>query len=388
MTTFIITICVLLLLAYFFDVTSSKTKIPSVILLLILGWSVKQVAKLFNFDIPDLTPILPVLGTIGLILIVLEGSLELEFNRSKLPLIGKSLLVSLLSIILLSIGLALVFQYFRGEAFKLCLLNAIPFAVISSAIAIPSARNLIYRDKEFITYESSLSDIFGVLFFNFITLNDNITTQSFGVFSIELAIIIIVSFAATVVLAFLLSKIRHHVKFIPIILIIIIIYYISKVFHLPALVFILLFGLFIGNLDELKRFKIINRFHPEILNKEVHKFKELVSEVTFLIRALFFLLFGYLIKRAELLNMDTIIWALAITISIFSIRSLLLRMFKMPMRPLLYIAPRGLITILLFLSIPAAQSMASINKSLIIQVIVLSALIMMFGLMRYKKPID
>jgi hypothetical protein len=38
---------------------------------------------LFDINLPDLTATLPVLGTIGLILIVLEGSLELELNRSK-----------------------------------------------------------------------------------------------------------------------------------------------------------------------------------------------------------------------------------------------------------------------------------------------------------------
>jgi Kef-type K+ transport system membrane component KefB len=40
MTTVIITICALLLIAYLFDLTSSKSKIPSVILLLLLGWLV------------------------------------------------------------------------------------------------------------------------------------------------------------------------------------------------------------------------------------------------------------------------------------------------------------------------------------------------------------
>jgi len=72
----IITICTLLLIAYIFDLTSSKTKVPSVILLLLLGWLVQQGSLLFKINIPDLTALLPILGTVGLILIVLEGSLE------------------------------------------------------------------------------------------------------------------------------------------------------------------------------------------------------------------------------------------------------------------------------------------------------------------------
>ncbi len=380
----IITICALLLLAYCFDITSSKTKIPSVILLLVLGWGVHKATDYFEIKVPDLTPVLPVLGTVGLILIVLEGSLELELNKSKFAFVGKTSLIALLPMLLLSFGLAFAFQYLGDTTFKIGLANAIPFAIISSAIAIPSAQNLMNHDKAFITYESSLSDIFGVILFNFITLNDNIGSDSFGHFVLELIIILIITFVCTIGLAFLLSKIKHHVKFAPIILMIVLIYAISKVYHLPALIFILLFGLFLGNLDEIKHHKFIKLLKPDFLKSEVHKFKELTTEIAFLVRALFFLVFGYLIKLDELLNTSTIVWAIGITISIFLIRYLALKLFKKTIKPLLFIAPRGLITILLFLTIPVSQIIPIANNSLVIQVIILSALVMMVGLISTK----
>ena len=165
----------------------------------------------------------------------------------------------------------------------------------------------------------------------------------------------------------------------------VLIYDISKIYHLPALLFIFLFGLFLGNLDELESNKYIQSLQPNILQKEVFKFKELTSEIAFLIRALFFLLFGFLIQTNELLNSETIIWALGITAGIFFIRFVFLSVSKLPIYPLLFIAPRGLITILLFLTIPISQKTPLVNKSLIIQVIILTALIMMFGLMINKK---
>jgi cell volume regulation protein A len=88
--TLIISLCLLLLVAYLFDLTAARTKIPSVILLLLLGWVVREATLLFSIAIPDLSSTLPILGTIGLILIVLEGSLELELNNSKIWLIKKS----------------------------------------------------------------------------------------------------------------------------------------------------------------------------------------------------------------------------------------------------------------------------------------------------------
>ncbi|TAJ53953.1 MAG: sodium:proton antiporter [Chitinophagaceae bacterium] len=377
----IITLCVLLLIAYLFDLTSSKTKIPSVILLLLLGFIVRKLTDLLDIPLPDLSPVLPVLGTVGLILIVLEGSLELEFNATKMPLIRRSFAVALFPMLALAFGLAWVLQQVGGGSFKDSLTNAIPLCVISSAIAIPSVKSLGQHTKEFVIYESSLSDILGVLLFNFVALNEFFDLHTVGDFFIQLLVIAAVSFIATIGLALLLSRIDHHIKFAPIILLVILIYAISKVYHLPGLIFILLFGLFLGNLDELNHIKWIQKLNPVALNREVHKFREITTEAAFLIRALFFLLFGYLIETAELLNTQTLIWAIGIVVAIFLLRAIQLRLSRLQLKPLLFIAPRGLITILLFLSISPSGSIPLVNRSLVIQVVILSALVMMMGLM-------
>jgi hypothetical protein len=290
--------------------------------------------------------------------------------------------------VLMSLGLGYAFHYFGGVAFRYGLANAIPLAIISSAIAIPSASNLVPRNREFVTYESSLSDIFGVILFNFITLNDDFDVHSVGGFLAEMLIILSVTFGATLLLAYLLSKINHHVKYVPIILMILLVYAVAKFYHLPALIFILLFGIFLGNLDELKQFKFIQRLKPDILNTEVLRLKDLTTEIAFLIRALFFLLFGFLIDTTELLNIQTFGWAISITVAIFGLRYCFLKLFDLPLKPLLYIAPRGLITILLFLSVPLTQKVEVANKSLIIQVIVLTAFVMMIGLLTNKPRVN
>jgi NhaP-type Na+/H+ or K+/H+ antiporter len=98
------------------------------------------------------------------------------------------------------------------------------------------------------------------------------------------------------------------------------------------------------------------------------------------------MLFGFLIDISDVLNSNTILFAICITAGIFIVRYLVLRLFSIKTNPLVFIAPRGLITILLFLSIPLNQQIKQIDKSLITQVIILSALVMMFGLMCYKIP--
>lgn len=113
-TSIIITLCVLILLAYLFDISSAKTRIPAVILLLLLGWVLKQLTVFFAVPLPELSSLLPLLGTVGLILIVLEGSLELELNKSKLPLVKKAAIVSFFPLLASALILAWLFSYFGG----------------------------------------------------------------------------------------------------------------------------------------------------------------------------------------------------------------------------------------------------------------------------------
>lgn len=293
--------------------------------------------------------------------------------------------MAILSIGILTAATTLYFHYYLDIPWKASVINAIPLLIISSAIAIPSVQHISDPKKEFVTYESSLSDILGVIFFNFFVLNEVIGFSAVLGFFGELLVMMVISFIATAGLAYMLSKIEHNIKFAPIILLLIIIYAFSKIYHLPALIFILVFGLFLGNIDELKRFKWIQRLKPEVLDYEVGKFHEITAEATFLVRSLFFLLFGFLIDFDKLLDLDSFLLALLITGGIFVVRWIQLKIFKITLFPLLFVAPRGLITILLYLSIPAAYHIDIVNKSLILQIILLTAFIMMIGLMVTKK---
>ena len=228
----IIAVCILLLIAYVFDITSSMTKIPSVILLLLLGWCARQITAILDISIINLSSILPMLGTLGLIFIVLEGSLELELDISKIKLIKNSFIMALFPMLVLSFGLGYAIMYFGNIPFKDALANAIPLTIISSAVAIPSVMNYVKRDREFVIYESSFSDVIGIIYFNFIIFNEYINLKSVGNFFQVLLITLIISLGATIGLAYLLSKIKHHVKIVPIILLIVLIYSVSRIFHL------------------------------------------------------------------------------------------------------------------------------------------------------------
>ena len=387
-STLIIVLCLLILIAYAFDLSSKHTKIPTVIILIIMGYSINQAIVFFEITIPNLDMLLPILGTVGLILIVLEAGLDLELNKNKKKLISSSFFSALIPLLFLLLVFGFVINYYTGQGLMTSLLNAVPFCIISSAIAIPSVQNLATAKKEFVVYESSMSDIFGVILFNFFMRNDTVNFGSFITFFTQILIILVISLVASLGLALLIKKIDHHVKFIPIIVMIILIYFIAKIYHLPALVFILIFGLFLNNLDELTRFKFVKKLQPEKLNLEVREFAKLIGEVSFLVRTIFFLLFGYTITSDVLLNSETVPFAFGAVGIIILVRVIQLKVLKIDLSPLLFVAPRGLVTIMLFLSIPLSKSFDFINSSLIIQVIILTAVVMMVGLLFSKNKVE
>ncbi len=86
-------------------------------MLLLLGWLVNLSVSALGVTVPNLNPILPIFGTLGLILIVLEGSLELEINKTKLPLIGKTSLMPLLTLLVLSFSVAFIIQHYSNADF-------------------------------------------------------------------------------------------------------------------------------------------------------------------------------------------------------------------------------------------------------------------------------
>jgi hypothetical protein len=381
----IIIACLLLLIAFIFEIIAKKIKAPSVIFMLLLGWLTNQLVVALNIKISSLDSVLPVLGTVGLILIVLEGSMELEFTKEKAGLIKKSFFIALLPI--LALGFLMAFAFFQAGqgSFKDCLSNAIPLCVISSAIAIPSVSSLSPAKKEFVIFESSLSDILGVLFFNFVALNKEIDIDSVGHFLFQIGLILIVSLISTIGISYLITHIKYHVKYIPILLIIVLVYAVSKLVHLPGLVFVLICGIFLGNVRRFGVNKWVRKLRPFEIADSINGFKEIAVEFTFVIRVMFFVLFGFLIKTEEVLNPDTIVWAGGIAATIYFIRAGILLAGKIPVFPLLFVAPRGLITILLFFLILPESRIPLVNKSLIIQVILITSLMMMLGLVLSKR---
>jgi Kef-type K+ transport system membrane component KefB len=386
----------LIIFSYLFDAFARKTKFPAVILLMFTGIVVRAITSAYGYDdLGFLDNLIPVLGTIGLILIVLEGALELDISKEKSVLILKGFFAALIILILNIASLQWVFvQLFQMDP-QLATLSAIPLAIISSAVAIPSAASLLNQDREFIVYESTFSDILGIMIFNyairqFEAQQDLIGATPLGSLFLQILGVVVISLAITYVLYRLIRQIHHHVKFFLILALLILVYAFGKLFHLPALVTIFIFGIFLSNVKSLLPNFLKTYLDLDQTEKELHEFHILTAESTFIVRTFFFLFFGFSIQLTDFNSPKPLLYGILIIAIIMILRYLYFTVITLKFKPssLVYMSPRGLISILLFIQLKEVSFIdlrnSPIDERVLLFVILSSMLIMLIGTL--KKP--
>lgn len=397
----LIVLPLLIVFSYIFDLIARKTKFPSVILLMFTGILIRIGTTVYGInEFGFLDNLIPVLGTIGLILIVLEGALELDITAEKFPVIIKGFLAAGIILILNIVAISLAFEHLLGMSAQAAVIYATPLSIISSAVAIPSSAGLREQEKEFVVYESTFSDILGIMVFNyairqFETNQALVSAESLIALGLQILGVIVISLLITFCLFYLLQKIEHHVKFFLILALLILVYAFGKFFHLPALVTIFIFGLFLSNVKALLPDFMKQRLDIEATEKGLHEFHILTAESTFLVKTFFFLFFGFSIDVTAFTSADPFIYGLLIFGIMLGLRYgyFILTTFKITPSPLVFISPRGLISILLFLQIAEVGFLKEVktlvDERVLLVVILASMLAMTRGTMKKAKvPVE
>lgn len=376
----------LVIFSYLFDLIAGKTKIPSVVLLLLLGISIKQVVEYFSIPMINFSVILPTLGTLGLILIVFEGALELRYNSNKNVIIKKAFFSALSILLASAFVITFIIYYLTGESFYRCFVNAIPYCVVSSAVAIPSASNLGKKKKEFIVYESSFSDILTVILFNFIVRNTHIDVASFAKLGGELVGIILVAIISCLLLLYLIGRLTHHIKSFLIISLLILVYSIGQSYHLSALIIVLALGLFLNNANQIHLPWFKKLFIYPTFQHDIKQLFQLSAESAFLMRTFFFIIFGYTMDIYQLQNLPMLLSGGAILISIYLVRFLYIKLVsKTDLMPELVIVPRGLISVLLYYNLPDNLKIPQVGTGLLFIVVLGTSIILSLGLLITRR---
>ena len=380
----IIAFSAIIIISFVFNFISKKTNIPSVLLLMALGVLVQHYYPHLK-EHPLISDALILVGKIGLILIVLEAALDLKLTKEKTGLIVKAFVSAFLGVVLTSVAIALIIEYFYHSSFINSFVYAIPLAILSSAIVIPSVTSLTEFKKEFLIYESAFSDILGIIFFQYLVSNSDSLNQPLRMFGVIMSDIVITSIVALIfsyIAVWGIQKLTSHVKLFLVIAILLLVYALGAIFHISSLIFILMFGLVLNNAHTFFKGFFANFIQLDKLNEIYKEFHLITLESSFVLRTFFFVSFGLTISVATLFNYKLTLEALAVITVIYLLRFILLKLIFWHKNILVetFISPRGLITILLFYSIPTAFVIPDFDAGLLLYIILVTGFIMTLSL--------
>jgi len=385
----------ILLLSFAFGEISKRTSVPSVLMLIVLGIVIKLGIDIVVIpETPyDFFPYLEILGIIGLIMIVLEAALELELKPEKYIPIAKAFGIAALGLILSTWVAAEILEYaFEMETTK-AWLYATPLSILSSAIIIPSVSGLRPDKKEFHIYESTFSDILGIILFYFLSGKllaeyDPIAHPGGGAaaYAGTIGLTVILSLIASYIIVLIFQNIKSHVKLFLLIAVLLLLYSVGKKMHLSSLIIILVFGLLIANMRLFFRGPLKKMLNYKKALQIYEGLHIITMETAFVVRTFFFVIFGIIIQLETLASMKVAAVSIGIIISIYLIRYIILRvMIGKDILPQLFVAPRGLITVLLFYAIPEELAVENFEEGVLLFIIIGTSLIMTVAMISDKK---
>jgi len=409
----IIEASVVLIISFLFGEISKRTSIPSVLMLIILGVFLKlgiDYMGLYDLNFRDE---LEILGIVGLIMIVLEAALELKLERSKLVPIFMSMGIALVGLIV-SAWITAELLYYMIPTFQTSFISevggetinqgklvawiyATPLSILSSAIIIPSVIDLRSDKKEFHIYESTFSDILGIMLFYFLKglfIVPGVESHGgVGSFVFTTILTLIIAIVASYLLVLIFQKISSQTKLFLLISTLLLIYSVAKMQHLSSLLIILVFGLVIANKDIF----FVGPFKKWLDKKKAdeiyHGLHTITRETAFVVRTFFFVVFGITIVFSTLASWTVFGISILCLAIIYVVRFLILRVsLGSDIVPQLYIAPRGLITILLFYDIGEKMIVEDFSPGILLFIIIGTSLVMtgslIFDKQRTNKAIN
>ncbi|MEZ5042458.1 MAG: cation:proton antiporter [Saprospiraceae bacterium] len=385
----IIEASIIIILSFTFGEVARKTNIPSVLMLIVLGIILKFVLDAVGGGSINFFPILEVLGIVGLIMIVLEAALELELKREKYLPIAKALGIALIGLMASTWVAALILhQFIEGMSMNAAWLYATPLSILSSAIIIPSVSSLREAKKEFHIYESTFSDILGIMLFYFLTGQIDAAEHASGLlgFGGNVLLTIVISIVASYIIVLIFQNIKSHTKLFLLIAVLLLLYAVGKKMHLSSLIIILVFGLLIANMRLFFQgplSKWLNFKEAKHIYEGLHV---ITMETAFVVRTFFFVIFGLTISLASLASVNVAIVSLLIILSIYVIRFIVLRLFiGKDILPQVFVGPRGLITVLLFYAIPETAKVEAFQDGILFFIIIVTSIIMTVAMVYDKR---
>jgi cell volume regulation protein A len=356
----------LIALAFVANQLFARTRVPDVIVLMVTGLILGPVLGLVSGS--EFQPVTHALGTLAVILILFEGGLDLELQAMLRHFTG-SLLLSFLAYAFSLVAIALVLRWSMDIPMTEALIVGAVLGCTSSSITLPVLQQIKASTPARVTMilDASLSDTFAILTVGILLDlghgNGPIATRFVG----QLLFVSFISFLLAIVAAvgwsYLLPKISDQRFWNPLTLAaVLLLYAAAEHIHVSGLITVFFFGIFLANIRRSELNVIKNSLGLEFAG-EVHHAQVLTfhAELSFLVRTFFFVLLGAVVEFRELIRY--LPQALGVLGAVILARAIAVRASSWSWKGLqpaereliLWIMPRGLITIVLALQVIQAR---------------------------------
>jgi Na+:H+ antiporter len=356
----------LITLAFVANQLFKRTRVPDVIVLMVTGLVLGPLLGLVSGS--QFQPVTHALGTLAVILILFEGGLDLEL-QSILRHFPGSLLLSFLAYVFSLAAITLVMRWSMNIPMTAALIVGAVLGCTSSSITLPVLQQIEASTPARVTMilDASLSDTFAILTVGILLDlghgNGPIATRFVG----QLLFVAFISFLLAVVVAvgwsYLLPKVSDRRFRNPLTLaVVLLLYAAAEHVGVSGLITVFFFGIFLANIRR-SEFNVIKNSLGLEFADEAHHTQVLTfhAELSFLVRTFFFVLLGAVVEFRELLRY--LPQVLGVLGAVILARALAVRASSWSWKDLhaterelvLWIMPRGLITVVLALQVIHAR---------------------------------
>ena len=307
-------------ISHFFTSLFEKTRIPDVLLLILIGIILGQVLDLNSSSFGNYGLLL---STLALVLMLFDGGSHLSFDIIKNTL-NRCITISLITFFATTLVTFLIINYFLGYGILPSLFAGTVLGSISPAVIVPIIKMLNVSDKakSMLVVESAITDVLSIIvslgIIGAITSNQNTFLGFIGMEIIARMICsILLGFGAAILWSAILEKVRQFPNNIfTSLAYLFILYGLCENLAWNGPICILIFGLILANAKQIP-LSVLKGFGTNKLAEFSALEKTLFSEVIFIVKTFFFIYLGISIEFG---NIGYLFIGLIITIAIYAIR--------------------------------------------------------------------
>jgi potassium/hydrogen antiporter len=384
----------LLMLAFLANRVFRVTRVPDVLVLMVLGLLLGPVFGLVNPA--NLSSVANVLGTLAIILVLFEGGLELDLRRTLRHFPG-SLFLAVLAYGFSIALVALIVHKGLGMPLTTSLAVGAVLGCTSSTVVLPVLQQLGAREPVKVTLmlEASWGDVLAVLTVGVLlgvgSQGGPVAKHVLQGLLTQVGVAVVFASAAGILWSRLLP-VLSDARFWQVMTfsIVLVLYAGTEALGSSGLIAVLAFGLTLANFPGIDpRLRALEEESISLQSQE--SLLSFHSELAFLVRTFFFVLIGaiadlrsfrgHTLLIAGMLGALFVARWLALQISCLAFHDVAAKEREL----MLWIMPRGLITVVLALQVVAARSEVSFLSALAFAVILVTNLMVVVGSLRASR---